>query len=67
MRVLRFILGISIIVQGAVSGTWSFIILGMLFTLLPVLNIGCCGASGCRTPVSKNSEGVEDISYEEIK
>ena len=67
MRVLRLALGIFIIVQGVQAKEWLFVALGGLFSLMPLLNIGCCGVSGCNTPVSKSNKKVEDITYEEIK
>lgn len=59
MRVLRLALGIFIIVQGVVAG--------VMFSLMPLLNIGCCGASVCNTPIRKGNRNIEDVSYEEIK
>lgn len=67
MRVLRLALGIYIIVQGFVDKQWLFVALGGLFSLVPLLNIGCCGASGCNTPVRKSNKKLEDISYEEVR
>lgn len=67
MRVLRLALGIFIIVQGVQAKEWLFVALGGLFSLMPLLNIGCCGASGCNTPVSISDKKAEDITYEEIK
>lgn len=67
MRVLRLALGIYIIVQGFVDNQWLFVALGGLFSLMPLLNIGCCSASGCNTPVRKSNKKLEDISYEEVR
>lgn len=67
MRVLRLALGIFIIVQSAVARDWFFVGAGVLFSLMQVMNIGCCGASGCNTPVSKSNKKVEDITYEEVR
>ena len=67
MRVLRLALGFFIIVQGVQAKEWLFVAIGGLFSLMPLLNIGCCGVSGCNTPVSKSDKKVEDITYEEIK
>lgn len=67
MRVLRLALGIFIIGQGIVARDWTFIALGGLFSLMPLLNVGCCGVSGCSTPVRKSNQKTEDITYEEIK
>ena len=61
MRVLRLALGIYIIVQGVVENQWLFVALGGLFSLMPWLNIGCCGTSGCNTPISKSNKKVEDM------
>lgn len=67
MRVLRLALGIFIIVQSAVARDWFFVGAGVLFSLMPVMNIGCCGASGRNTPIRKSNEKIEDVSYEEIR
>lgn len=67
MRLLRLALGIFIIVQGVQTKEWLLVALGGLFSLMPLLNIGCCGASGCNTLVSKSDKKVEDITYEEVR
>lgn len=67
MRLLRLSMGIFVMVQGVRSEQWLFVILGGLFSLMPLLNIGCCGTSGCNTTVSQSNKKMEDITYEEIK
>lgn len=67
MRVLRLALGIFIIVQGIMAKEWLLAGLGGLFSLMPLMNIGCCGASGCNTTISKTNKKVEDITYEEVR
>lgn len=67
MRVLRLALGIFVIVQGIQAKEWWFVAMGGLFSLMPLLNIGCGGVSGCNTPISKKNKKVEDITYEELK
>ncbi len=67
MRVLRLALGIFIIVQGIMATEWWFVIMGGLFSLMPLLNIGCCSSSGCYAPISKVRKKSDDITYEEIK
>ena len=67
MRVLRLALGIFIIVQGIQANEWMFVALGALFSLMPLLNIGCCGTSGCNTRIPKSNKKIEDISYEEVR
>lgn len=67
MRMLRLAIGIFIIVEGIVTKEWLFVIAGTAFAILPLLNIGCCGTSGCSTPVSKSNKKTEDIIYEEVR
>ena len=67
MRILRLALGIFIIVQGVQAQQWLFVGLGGLFSLMPLLNIGCCGVSGCNTPARKSNQKTEDITYEEVR
>lgn len=67
MRVLRLALGIFIIVQGVMEKEWLLIGLGSLFSLMPLMNTGCCGVSRCNTPVRKSNKKLKDISYEEVR
>lgn len=70
-RILRLILGIIILVQGVEAQQWVLVILGFMFTLMPVLNSGCCnsiGAVGCKpTRKSDRNSSIQDIKYEQIK
>ena len=66
MRFVRLALGIGLIVQSTLAANWTMGILGLLFTAMPVFNIGCCGTAGCTTPVKKSSETPKDITYEEV-
>lgn len=56
MRVLRLALGIFVIAQGIQSKEWWFVVMGGLFSLMPILNIGCYGVSACNTSISKNNK-----------
>lgn len=67
MRVLRLALGVFIIVQGFMTHDWLFVILGSLFSLMPLLNIGCCGTRSCSAPVSKSGKQTDFIHFEEVK
>ncbi len=67
MRVLRLAVGIFIMVQGIMAKEWLLVGLGGLFSLMPLLNMGCCGVSGCNTPVPQNNKKIEDITYEEVR
>lgn len=66
MRFVRLGLGIAIIVQSIYAKDWTMGILGVLFTSMPVFNIGCCGVGGCNTPVNKKEQTTKDITYEEV-
>lgn len=67
MRWLRLALGVAIIVQGALIGEWPTILLGVLFSLLPVFNIGCCGGAGCAVPNAKKNSSTNEVTYEEVR
>lgn len=59
MRVLRLALGIFIIVQGIIAKEWLLAGIGGLFSLMPLMNIGCCGVSGCSAAVPKSNKKRE--------
>lgn len=68
MRIIRLVLGIIVIVQGIQANEWMFVALGGLFTLMPVLNIGCCSTAGCNTTYSSTkTTATKDVTYEEVK
>ena len=60
-------LGIFIVVQGIMTKEWLIVGLGGLFSLMPLMNIGCCGVSGCSTSVPRSNKKTEDITYEEVR
>ena len=67
MRIVRLVLGIIIIVQGAMAREAITVILGLLFAGMAVANIGCCGANGCAvSPRSSIKNKTKEISYEEV-
>ncbi len=67
LRVIRLVFGVYVLIQGVYARDMSYLLIGGLFTLMPVLNIGCCSTSGCVTPNRKNEITTEDISYEEVR
>jgi hypothetical protein len=67
LRVIRLVFGVYVLIQGVYTRDMSYLLIGGLFTLMPVLNIGCCSTSGCATPNRKNEITTEDISYEEVR
>jgi hypothetical protein len=66
MRFVRLSLGIAIVVQSVMAKDWAMGILGIFFTSLPVLNIGCCSTGGCATTGNVNKVGNKEITYEEV-
>ena len=67
MRFLRLGLGLAIIIQAAMAADFTMGVIGLLFTAMPVFNLGCCGTNGCSTPVKKNvSNTSNETSYEEV-
>lgn len=68
MRLLRLALGIFIIVQGIQTRMWLFVFVGAIYAMMPLLNVGCCGTSGCAPKSYKNYKSSnEEIHYEEVK
>ncbi len=68
MRILRLAMGIFIVVQGFIYREWMFVLMGGLFSLMPLLNVGCCTTGNCAIPPTKNDKKQQDeIHYEEIK
>ena len=66
MRFLRLAIGIAILVQAVIAKDILFAFVGLLFTAMPLFNVGCCGTNGCYTPDKKNVDAKKDIGYEEV-
>ena len=66
MRFLRLAMGIAILVQAVIAKDMLFAFAGIVFTAMPVFNIGCCGTAGCTAPPKKNQDTTKDIIYEEV-
>lgn len=47
MRLIRLVLGLSILIQGILERDPLRIIFGLLFSGMAIANIGCCGSGGC--------------------
>jgi len=72
MRFIRLVLGVAIIIQGVNSKEWSFIIMGALFTLMPLFNVGCCAGNSCSTNSTTRyrhqpAKPQEETQYEEVR
>ncbi|MCO5260087.1 MAG: hypothetical protein M9916_08085 [Crocinitomicaceae bacterium] len=70
LRVARITLGVFIIGEGIHSSEWGFILLGIAFTIMPILNIGCCSNGTCATFTPNQHLTAldnEEVIFEEIK
>lgn len=67
MRFLRLAMGIYIVFIGFQEHNFWFVALGGMFSLMPLLNIGCCGVSSCSVPDAKPNKNSEEITFEEVK
>jgi hypothetical protein len=65
-RVVRLLIGIIIIIQAISTKDISIGFVGILFTLMPMFNIGCCGTGGCSIKPIKNTDTPKNITFEEI-
>lgn len=67
-RIVRLVLGFVIIGQAVVMKDVIFGIAGLLFSVMAILNVACCGVGGCNvaTPI-KNVQKTEETTFEEIK
>ena len=59
-------MGIAVLVPAVIARDILFAILGLVFTAMPVFNIGCCGTQGCYRPLNKDQEKAKGITYEEV-
>lgn len=48
-RVIRLVAGAAIGIYAIISTDYVFLLLAGMFLMQAVLNISCCGASGCST------------------
>lgn len=68
-RFLRLIMGVFIIAQSIILKDWLFGLAGVLFTLMPLLNQGCCGiGNSCSKDIKtkKSTLTNKETAYEEV-
>jgi hypothetical protein len=53
MRAIRLILGVFIIIQSFQTQQYIMIIPGVIFALMALFSVGCCGSNGCAIPTKK--------------
>ena len=67
LRFLRLGMAVYIIVIGIQENNIWFIVLGGMFSLMPLFNIGCCGISSYNVPETKSNKKTGEITFEEVK
>jgi hypothetical protein len=65
-RVLRLLMGLLILAQAIVSRDFLFGLAGVLFTLMPLLNQGCCSSQSQCYINTNNKSSRKEIKYEEV-
>lgn len=66
MRLVRLAIGIAVAVQGWLNNEWIFVILGTLFSLMPLFNLGCQSGSCQSRRYSNHKNNDEDVVFEEV-
>lgn len=68
LRILRLIIGVSVVFQAIVMQSWLLVAAGVLLASMAVLNMGC-GVNGCTTVTGSRETQQKDqeIHFEEIK
>lgn len=69
MRLLRAGIAIWAFAEVWRTGEMMLLLLGGIFALQAIFDIGCCGAAGCATPRSYEqtpTKQTEEIVYEEV-
>lgn len=66
-RIVQLAIGLFIIGYAIQDGIWPLAALGGLYSLMALLNVGCCSSSGCYTPNRRTYRKVEDVTYEEVR
>ncbi|QQR98799.1 MAG: hypothetical protein IPK18_04575 [Sphingobacteriales bacterium] len=67
MRIIRLVLAIIIIVEGIRTNDKLLPIMGFVFLLMAIFNVGCCNTN-CSTKNNNSTINNDDtIIYEEIK
>jgi hypothetical protein len=68
LRVIRLVIGVSVIFQAIVMQSGLLVAAGVLVALMAVLNMGC-GVNGCAPAPGPRArvQQEQEISFEEIK
>jgi hypothetical protein len=66
IRFIRLGLGIAILIQSIAIQDSLFTLAGIIFTAMPIFNIGCCGGGVCSAVPPQKQETTNDITYDEV-
>lgn len=58
IRIIRLMLGAVVVAYAISSEEYAFLILGGLLLFQAIMNVSCCGASGCNTAKGKSKENI---------
>ena len=68
MRLIRLFLGVLILAEGISSQQWIPGIVGSIFLMQALFNVGCCSIGSCNIANRKiDDTKTEVIQYEEVK
>lgn len=73
IRIIRLVAGIWIAIEGVRSGEWLFVLMGGLFALMPLMNVGCGSTAGCGMPPRRRMDPIngpnhaDEVTYHEVK
>lgn len=56
IRAVRLLIGLFIIVQSIYIEQWLLLGVGVLYSLMPLLNISSCGVGKCAVPSNRTKE-----------
>ena len=60
IRVIRLVLGLIVMIQAVYTKNYLFLLPGILFTGMALLNTSFCGSNGCAVPQSENKISKEN-------
>ncbi|MDX1327582.1 MAG: hypothetical protein R3299_07720 [Arenibacter sp.] len=67
-RLVRLAIGLYLLIDGLKNGLWLFTVIGAVFTVMPLLNIGCSTTRNCAVSSPSGSKtNSEEVTYEEVK
>jgi hypothetical protein len=66
IRIVRLIVGVSILGQGILAKDVLLAIAGSLFATMAIFTAGCCATGSCNISPKKKLETTKEGTYEEV-